>query len=633
MHSQQSSFIDHVIALIKHHFAIGGVLLFAAVLLFPVVNNGWVMWDDPAYVLENPYLYISIWQEVFHQFNLVVVQGNYHPMTILSLALDYSVDGFNPMVFHTTNLIFHLLNSLLAYIFVFRLFKFRSIALFVALLFAIHPMHLESFAWVAERKDVLYVFFFLIGLIQYVNYQNRGRKLTYVLCLFFFLLSLFSKGMAVVFPVILLLLDYLKGRKLDRDLMVEKIPFFLLTLVFGIIAIWAQDGSGAVTSNADAPIIQTFLVPLFGLSAYLTKFILPINLSALHPYPALLDGMVSTSFLLSIIPLLLVVGLIIVYYRNDKRVIFGLLFFLVAIFPVLQFFSVGSAIIAERYSYLSYLGLFIALGFIIQSVYQKVVGNFRSPIIIMLAVYLGFLSFQTHNRIPVWQNDETLWSDVIESYPDDYFAYMKRGSYRAKNGQTEAALIDLNKSINLFKNDYYAFNNRGMIHLSIRNYELAEEDFTKAIALDSTLYQAHLNRGLIYLNTNEYDKALIDFLNSTRLAPNNELNYLNLAILYERINSPEKSFLAYKKAFELNPTNYQAYYYRGLYYYQLGQYTDALNDFTSAINLNNRFSEYYYWSAKSLQQLNQKEKAKAELQKAIDSGYQLTEQEYMSFFR
>lgn len=591
------------------------------------------MWDDPAYVLENRYLLINSWSDFFHQFNLVVVQGNYHPITILSLALDYSIDGYNPTVFHITNLIFHLLNVLLTYIFVFLLFRVRWIALLVAFLFSIHPMHVESFAWVAERKDVLYVFFFLLGLISYLYYQQKKTKLNYLLCLLFFIFSLLSKGMSVVFPVILLLLDYVQYRSFNRKALIEKIPFFILSLIFGFIAIWAQDGSGAVTSNADAPIIQTFLVPLFGLSAYLTKFIIPINLSALHPYPALLDGMVSTSFLLSIIPLLLVVGIIIVYYRNDKRVIFGLLFFLVAIFPVLQFFSVGSAIIAERYSYLSYLGLFIALGFIIQSVYQKVVGNFRSPIIIMLAVYLGFLSFQTHNRIPVWQNDETLWSDVIESYPDDYFAYMKRGSYRAKNGQTEVALIDLNKSINLFKNDYYAFNNRGMIHLSIRNYELAEKDFTKAIALDSTLYQAHLNRGLIYLNTNEYDKALIDFLNSTRLAPNNELNYLNLAILYERINLPEKSVLAYKKALELNPNNYQAYYYRGLYYYQLGQYTDALNDFTSAINLNNRFSEYYYWRAKSLQQLNQKEKAKAELQKAIDSGYQLTEQEYMSFFR
>ena len=346
-------FIDNLKELIKDHFAIGAILLFSTFLLFPVVNNGWVLWDDPAYVLENQHLIINSWSDFFHQFNLVIVQGNYHPITILSLALDYSIDGFNPTVFHTTNLIFHLLNVLLTYIFVFLLFRVRWIALFVAFLFSIHPMHVESFAWVAERKDVLYVFFFLLGLISYLFYQQKKTKLNFLLCLLLYILSLLSKGMAVVFPVILLLLDYVQKRKFNRYVLIEKVPFFALSLIFGIIAIWAQDGSGAVTSNADAPFIQTFLVPLYGLSTYVTKLFLPLNLSALHPYPPLSDGVVSMVFLVSILPLVVVVGLVYVFFRKNRKVLFGLLFFLATIFPVLQFFSVGSAIIAERYTYLS----------------------------------------------------------------------------------------------------------------------------------------------------------------------------------------------------------------------------------------------------------------------------------------
>lgn len=624
-------FIDNLKELIKDHFAIGAILLFSTFLLFPVVNNGWVLWDDPAYVLENQHLIINSWSDFFHQFNLVVVQGNYHPITILSLALDYSIDGFNPTVFHTTNLIFHLLNVLLTYIFVFLLFRVRWIALFVAFLFSIHPMHVESFAWVAERKDVLYVFFFLLGLISYLFYQQKKTKLNYLLCLLLFMLSLLSKGMAVVFPVILLLLDYFQKRKFTRSILIEKVPFFALSLIFGIIAIWAQDGSGAVTSNADAPFIQTFLVPLYGLSTYITKLFLAINLSALHPYPPLSDGVVSMAFLVSIVPLLVVIGLVYVYFRKDRKVLFGLLFFLVTIFPVLQFLSVGSAIIAERYTYLSYLGLFIALGFILNSIFQKLTVKSRNPFIVVVAVYIGFLCFQTYKKIPVWQNDETLWSETIESYPDDYFAYMKRGSYRAKNGQLNAALADLNQSISIFQNDYYAFNNRGMIYLSMKEYLLAKQDFTQAINLDSTLYEAVLNRGLIYLNTGKYDSALVDFQKSIQLAPNNELNYLNLALLYERMKLPAQSFSSFKKVLQLNPQNHQAHYYRGLFYFKQEQYQEALEDFNSAIKWNQNSPNYFYWKAKTLRQLNQNEQAKITLQEAVRLGYVLTPKESAEF--
>jgi tetratricopeptide (TPR) repeat protein len=624
-------FLNNVKELIKSHFAIGGVLLFSIILLFPVINNGWVMWDDPAYVLENKHLVINSWSDFFHQFNLVVVQGNYHPITILSLAFDYWIDGYNPTIFHTTNLIFHLFNVILTYIFVFLLFRVRSIALLVAFLFAIHPMHLESFAWVAERKDVLYVFFFLLGLISYLFYQQKKTKLNYLLCLLFFILSLLSKGMAVVFPIILLLLDYAQNRKLKRTVLIEKIPFFILSLIFGLIAIWAQDGSGAISSNADAPFIQTFLVPFYGLSAYVTKLLLPINLSALHPYPTLSNGMVSMSFLLSMIPLLVITVLVYKYFRKDRKVVFGLLFFLITIFPVLQFFSVGSAIIAERYSYLSYLGLFIALGFILKSVLQKLTEKSSNALIVLVAVYLGFLCFQTYSRIPVWKNDETLWSDVIDSYPDDYFAYMKRGSYRTKNGQIDAALADLNKSISIFKHDYYAYNNRGLIYLSTQKYTLAKQDFTQAINVDSTLYEAFLNRGLIYLNTRKYDSALVDLQKSTQLAPNNDLNYLNIALLYERMNLPEQSFTAYEKALKLNPQNHQAHYYRGLFYYKQQRYQEGLVDFTRSIDLNRTSSNSYYWKAKTLQQLSEQEQAKITLQEAVRLGYNLTEEEYSSF--
>ncbi|MBL4708670.1 MAG: tetratricopeptide repeat protein [Flavobacteriales bacterium] len=624
-------FVNKIKALVKQHFAVVGVILFSIILLFPVINNGWVLWDDPAYVLENEYLKITSWDSIFHQFNFVIVQGNYHPLTILSLALDYSIDGLNPKVFHTTNLLLHLMNVVLVYIFVFRLFRDKSIALFVALLFAIHPMHLESFAWVSERKDVLYVFFFLLGLLQYLNYQKKQTYRTYLLCLFFFLLSLFSKGMAVVFPVVLLLLDYVQNRKFKKKTLLEKIPFFILSLIFGLMVIKIQDGAGAISSNADAPFLQTFLVPIYGLFMYLLKLIVPLNLSALHPYPMMLDGKIPLLILISIFPLLLITGLIIKFYRKDRPVVFGFLFFLIVIFPVLQFVSVGSAIIAERYTYLSYLGLFISLGLILKFILAKLEGKWKILFQTIVLIYLGFLSIQTEIRVGVWENDETLWSDVIESYPDDYFAYMKRGSFRAKKGQQDVALSDLNKSISISPNDYYTFNNRGMIYLSRREYALAEQDFSKAIKIDSTLYEAFLNRGLVLLNTRRYKAALADFKKSTELEPNNELNYLNLALLYERMNVVDQVFSSYEKALQLNPNNAQSYYYRGQFYYKRRAIENALNDFNKVIQFNSNYPNGYYWKAKTLLAMGKRTEARKFIQKARAMGYSISQEEWNEF--
>lgn len=590
------------------------------------------MWDDPNYVLENPYLKINSWKDVVELFFVPNVQANYHPITLLSLAIDYSIDGPNPTVFHTTNLFFHLANAILVYIFVFRLFKEKKVAFFASLLFAIHPMHVESFAWVSERKDVIYVFFFLIALLQYLSYQKRGNRFNYLACLFFFLLSVLSKGMAVVFPIILLLVDFLRFRKFNIKVLLEKIPFFILSLIFGIIVIKVQGSSGAISNIADSPFIQTFLVPIYGLFSYLFKFILPLNLSALHPYQMILDGKIPNNIAMAALPLLVLTAVIVKKFRRNRPVVFGFLFFIAAIFPVLQFMSVGSAIISERYTYLSYIGLFISFGLILNDIYLKQKPNSKIGLKIMLVIYIGFLCFQTNSRVKVWNDDESLWSDVIETYPDDYFAYMKRGSFRAKNGNSDAALADLNTSISIFQNDYYSFNNRGMIYLSKRNYELAEKDFSKAIQIDSTLYEAHLNRGLIYLNTKNYQLAEIDFKKSASLAPSNVLCFLNQALLYERMDSSSLALENFNKVLKLSPRNLEVFKYRGLLFLKNAMYENALQDFNQFLELSNEHPEGFYLKAKALLFLNRKKEARAFAQKAHSMGYALSEEELKPFY-
>lgn len=624
--------IKNIYAIIKEHYLLGVMLLLSLVELFPVLNNGWVYWDDPAYVLENEHIVMQSFNDFIDMFSLRIVQGNYHPITMISLSIDYAIGGFDPFVFHTSNLIYHLANSVLVYVFTFKLFHNKPIAFFVSLLFAVHPMHLESFAWISERKDVLYVFFFMLGLIQYLSYQKSNKNSTYLACLLLFLLSLLSKGMAVVFPIVLLLLDYLQKRDFSKKVILEKIPFFVLSLVFGLIVIWAQKESSAISGGESHPPLQSILIPIYGLLMYIIRLIVPYNLSALHPYPMMLDGKIPVEIVYSFIPLLLILWLLIKLYRRNRKVVFGFAFFVLVIFPVLQILSVGSAIISERYTYLPYIGLFILLAVILEENYKKGTQFSKNLTLVLTGVYLAVLMFQTHQRVSIWKNDESLWTDVIDSYPEDYFAYMKRGSYRVKNGEQEKALIDFNKAISIFPSDYYTLNNRGMIFFSQKKYDLAEKDFRAAIKSDTSLYEAYLNLGLVYLNTGNHNPALIHFKRAELLAPENELPCLNQALLYERMQSEDLALKAYNKAVELNPSNFQSYRYRGVFYLARGKLNQALIDMERAIQLNERYSEAYYWKAIILAKKGEKKEAQHQLEKAINLGYPISREEYSSFY-
>jgi tetratricopeptide (TPR) repeat protein len=405
-----------------------------------------------------------------------------------------------------------------------------------------------------------------------------------------------------------------------------------LSLVFGIIVIWAQNDGNAISSAESHPFSQAILIPIHGLLLYFVKAIIPFNLSAMHPYPMMVDGKVPLEILYSFIPLS-IIGLVLVkMYWKNRKILFGLAFFIVVIFPVLQFVSVGSAMISERYTYLSYIGLFIVIGLILDKAYTESNGLKKNLIVSLSILYLIFLGFQTHQRTFVWQNDETLWSDVIESYPGDYFGYFKRGSFRAKNGNSDSALVDLNASITIFQNDYYSFNNRGMIYLSKRNYELAEKDFSKAIQIDSTLYEAHLNRGLIYLNTKKYKLAEFDFKKSASIAPNNALCFLNQALLYERMDSFHLAQENYIRALELSPKNAEGYKYRGLFYLKIAKYDNALSDFNQFLQWSNQHPEGFYLKAKALLFFNRKKEARAFAQKAHSMGYTLSQEDLKPFY-
>lgn len=230
---------------------------------FPTLRNCLVDWDDNIYILNNPYIF-SLTPENIGQIFSEYFMANYHPLTMLSYAIEYAIAGDSPFIYHLTNLILHLINTVLIYFFVRNLFRIvysnsgsrqsQTIALVTAFLFGLHPMHVESVSWVSERKDVLYGFFFLLALIKYVRYISTNRTIDYLLCVVFFVLSLLSKGMAVSLALSLVAIDFVLKRKLfSPKVLLEKVPFFILALVFGIVAILAQKSGDAIITNLGLP--------------------------------------------------------------------------------------------------------------------------------------------------------------------------------------------------------------------------------------------------------------------------------------------------------------------------------------------------------------------------------------------
>src|SRR5215203_314134 len=288
------------------------VAALTAVCLWPMLSNEFTNWDDEFYVLNNQLLRGPDWKGIFSQ----PVLGNYHPLTILSYAFNFSISGLDPFSYLLVNYLFHIVNTLLVFYFIWNISgKNKVIAAFVALAFGIHPMHVESVAWVAERKDVLYTFFFLLSLIQYWIFLTNAKNKNLLFCFLFFVLSLLSKPAAIVLPLVLFLLDYWYGQSLKKNI-VFKIPFFALSIIFGIITVSIQSSS-AMAGLSVFSIIDRLFFACYVLMIYFVRFFVPYPLSAFHPFP--ITNFAGWPIYLS--PIFVVVLLVALWFLRKNKIV------------------------------------------------------------------------------------------------------------------------------------------------------------------------------------------------------------------------------------------------------------------------------------------------------------------------
>jgi len=517
-----------------------------------MLKNEFTNWDDEFYVINNPLLRGPDWKGIFSQ----QVLGNYHPLTILSYAFNFAISGLDPFSYLLVNYLFHIVNTLLVFYFIWNISgKNKIIAAFVALVFGVHPMHVESVAWVAERKDVLYTFFFLLSLIQYWIFLTKGKKKNLVFCFLFFVLSLLSKPAAIVLPLLLFLLDYWYGQSLKKNI-VFKIPFFALSIVFGIITVSIQSSSAMAGLNIFS-ITDRLFFACYVLMTYFVRFFVPYPLSAFHPFP--ITNFAGWPIYLS--PIFVVALLVALWFlRKNKIVVFGIFFYVINLLLVLQIISIGLTIVSERYTYVPYIGLafmFAMLVSRIKFVPQKVSLAAGAVAIIVF----GVITFQ---RTKVWKNSGTLWTDALKTYPRAPYARTNRANYLSK--------LALRPDQKTFADSIY---------------KVAFEDCAIALSVRPNHAPAFEYRGLMYSDRQQFKEALADANELIRLKPNYRIGYDLRATCYYKLNEPAKAMADYDKCVEIKPDDHRSINNRGsLYMNSFQKYNEALNEFNKAISLN-----------------------------------------------
>ncbi|MCW3123140.1 MAG: hypothetical protein JWQ38_2632 [Flavipsychrobacter sp.] len=584
----------------RHTLIAGGIALLTWLVLKVALVNQFTDWDDAGYIVNNPIIR-DLSAEGLKRIFTEPVMGNYHPITILSYALEYSMVELEPWLYHLDSLLLHILVTMSVYWFVVILTKKPVAAIITALLFGISPMHVESAVWAAGRKDLFCALFYVWACIAHLHYQHAAtdkKSKWYILVILLFLFALLSKPIAVTLPVTLLLIDYYEQRKWTIKLLVEKIPHFALALFFGAISVTIQHGGGAMdVHKVHYNFIERIALGSYALVTYLWKSVVPVHLCCYYPYPPKVAG--SLPYIYFLAPLLVAAIAFIVwrYARKNRTIVFGSLFFIVNIALLLQLIPVGDAIVADRYSYIPYIGLFFIAGLLL-SRYLEQDGkkNVQNIVIAGVAIYMICLAWMSYERCKVWYDPISLWRDEIEKEPVNApLAYNNLGFiyFHKKSAATnpieqqiaaDSAFYLMQKAIALKPDFGNALQGLGMLSYMKGDLASAGYYFRTAIHYEPTA-DNYANYGNILIQEGKTDSTLMQYNTAVSLNPEMFIVRLNRGRLLKEQNRLEEAKADIDKAIQLNPGVGEPYYLRSFYHAQKGDKALALQDVEKAISL------------------------------------------------
>ncbi len=527
---------------------------------YPAITADFVNLDDFVMVVDNPDIMSLSFANIKHIFSSFQYKL-YHPVVTLSYAIEYFFCKFEPYLYHIDNIILHILNVILLFFIIKRLSKSFFVAYIVAILFAVHPVHVEAVAWITARKDTLYSFFFLLSILFYIKtYDNKNNKLFYFLSVFSFVLSCLSKPAAVTLPVILILIDFYDN-KLKIANIKKYLPFFIISVVFVLIAVFAHYSS---EEKAIATIFSRsvdFIDAQFNYLFYIYKLVIPVNLSCL--YPQFYDHhSMPPSFVFYFISLFyLLIFAAVLSLKTNKKVFFGFFFFLITLLPSSGIMPTGVSPVADRYAYIPYIGLFFIIAEFLFYIYKKnkVAKCITSCLVIFMVVPLFFLTYQ---RTKLWANNEELMTQAINYAPETAdHAYLLRGAIYKNEDLLDKAEKDFLKSLFINKQNAYTVFHLGHLKQKQNKYEDAKYYYS-LIPKSSVNYIAIINNlAIMYDDKKETDKAikLMQDILETKEFIIPDYFYNTLAILYLNKKDFVNAIKYLDLAIKINPYNYNFY--------------------------------------------------------------------------
>ncbi len=644
------------------------LVIVTAAVYWQVGGFEFVRWDDDKYITENPIVSHGLSPDGIRWAFSTFEQSNWHPLTWLSHMLDVQWFGLDAGRHHKVNLFFHILNTLILFIALQRMTGALWKSGFVAALFALHPLHVESVAWIAERKDLLSAFFFLLTLLAYERYARRQSPWNYLLVVVLFALGLLSKPMVVTLPFVILLLDFWPlGRfqagtpggsaptgeaagmgivawvKINRRLFLEKIPFLVLTTVSCIVTIAAQ--RSAMKALEAVPFDARVLNAIVAYAEYVYRLVVPIDLAALYPYRSVAAGQV-----LGAVILLAAVTALVIYRRKNPSLMVGWFWYLGTLVPVIGLVQVGVQASADRYTYIPFIGLAILLTWLVADVSARL--PCRAAVLAAGALLiLAGLSAATCFQARTWANSEALFAHALHATEDNYVIHSNYGAWLAGQGRMEDAIRQYKEALRIKPDDGDARYNLANALVRQANVQGAIVQYREALKVNPDNVMARNNLALCLIQIGDRRAAIEQFQEILRQRPGFEAARQNLAMLMaaeEKATSPTRerpipgpavaasleenmrlgqeavqrgdldgAIAHFRGAVRSNPDLPAARIGLGLALAYRGNIDEAIKQFQAALKLDPNNADVHNSLGVALMQKGQLDEAQTHLQKAI----------------
>ncbi|MGP8245051.1 MAG: tetratricopeptide repeat protein [Bryobacteraceae bacterium] len=563
-------------------------LIAASVFIYaPVRDHSFVTWDDPQYVSDNLHVAAGLTWDGLRWAFTTGYMANWHPLTWLSYMVDVQLFGVSAPPHLIVNLLIHTLNALLLFGLFHEMTGAAGRSGFVAALFATHPLHVESVAWVAERKDVLSMLFGLLALWAYLAYTRRPGPMRYLTVLLLFALGLMAKPMLVTLPLVMLLLDYWPLRRLALDrrdavlrLLLEKLPLLAVAAISSVITFVTQRGAGAVRDLTRLPLNLRVENAVVAYAAYIGKMLWPARLAALYPLTHWAPGVVLGS------GLLLVAVSVAVIWEAQRRPYLpvGWLWYLGTLVPVIGLVQVGAQSMADRYTYLPLIGLFLALGWLIPDLLadwpqRKILLPAAAGILILACAVTA------RAQVQYWKDGTALWTRVLEVDPDSETAHTLLGDALARQGRFEEAMAHDSAALRLNADDRLAHKLLGEALAKQGRFQEAIPEYSAALRLKPDDAEAHNGLGLALASRGRFDEAAAHYREAFRLQPTLVDAHYNLGLSLASQGKTDEAIGQYREALRIDPGFVKAHNNLGVALASQGKTDEAISEFSAVLHL------------------------------------------------